>query len=161
MKRASLFIVAGVCLAVVSIAGQAQAGILYGHGNWDKTLYRIDTDTQTITVVGVGLVQRSGPEIEWDPTGDVVYMSDHYAGSGLTQIDATTGLSSSSVSWSGLPGDTNTATALGFVGSTLYGSFHRQGPEQYPGYLGTIDTATGSVTTIGEMTVMNRPAGGL
>ncbi len=164
MKRANLFTMAGVCLAVVSIAGQAQAGVLYGHGNWNKTLYRIDTDTQTTTVVGVGLVQRSGPEIEWDPTGDVVYMSDHRIGSpgkGLTLIDVTTGLSSSSVLWSGLPAGTNTSTALEFVGSTLYGSFHQSGPEEDPGTLGTIDTATGSVTAIGEMTGMNRPAGGL
>ena len=162
MKRASLFIVAGMCLAVVCMAGQAQAAVLYGHGNWDKTLYRIDTDAQTTTVVGAGLVSRHGPEIEWDPTGDAVYMSDHaVSGKGLTLIDATTGLSSGSVSWSGLPGDTNTTTAMEFVGSTLYGSFHKAGPEGVPGVLGTIDTATGSVTTIGTMTGMNRPAGGL
>lgn len=160
-----------VCGAVLAMAGQAQAGVLYSHGYGDNTLYRIDTDAQTVTVVGVhpgNPWDRHGPEIELSPTGDVVYMSNHRMTvegreKGLTQIDATTGLSSeiAGVLWSDLPGDTNTATALGFVGSTLYGSFHRSGPETNPGYLATIDTATGSVTTIGEMTGMNRPAGGL
>ena len=173
MKQVSLVIVSAVYAAVVSIAGQAQAGILYGHGNWDETLYRIDTDTQTVTVVGVdgpGVgAERQGPEIEMDPTGDVVYMSivdwDSSTTMGLTQIDVTTGLSSSFVPWSGIPlvddADFGAATALEFVGSTLYGSFHEAGPEIDPGVLGTIDTVTGSITAVGEMTGMNRPAGGL
>ena len=79
----------------------------------------------------------------------------------LTLIDPITGLTTGSLGLSSFPAGTDTATALEFVGSTFYGSFHNAGPESGDGILGTINTITGAITTIGPMTGMNRPTGGL
>jgi hypothetical protein len=146
------------------------AAILYGHDNTDLSggkLYQIDTAAQTVTLVGAGTEREdSGPDIEMSPDNSTIYMSrsiwwDDTIGQSLFLIDAATGLNTSTLSLSGLPTGTDTLTALEFVGETLYASFHKGGPEDLDGILGTIDLNTGAITTIGEMTGMNRPTGGL
>jgi outer membrane protein assembly factor BamB len=76
-------------------------------------------------------------------------------------INPATGLNTGTLTLTNFPASTDTATALEFVGNTLYGSFHDSGPESGDGVLGTINTTTGAITTIGPMTGMNRPTGGL
>ena len=79
----------------------------------------------------------------------------------MTLIDPITGLTTGSLDLNLFPGGTDAITALEFAGSTLYGSFHDAGPESGDGILGTINTITGAISTIGPMTGMNRPTGGL
>ncbi len=65
------------------------------------------------------------------------------------------------VSFPDTPNDNErTATALEYVGDTLYAAFENPGPETGPGFLGTLNPATGATTGIGVLTGMNAPAGG-
>jgi len=153
------FLLFGV-LVLLLASSQAQATALYGHGSDGGGLYSIDTASQTVTLVGEDPVPRYGPEIQLDPMGTEIFMSQSQDAD-MFRIDPATGLNTGALTLSGFPTDTNTATALEFVGSTLYGSFHESGPERDPGVLGTINTTTGAITTIGTMTGMNRPTGGL
>ncbi len=148
----------------------ASAAILYGHAGFESNdadlgrLYRINTVTQTVTEVGTDpLRESSGPEIQINPSGNTIYMSQ--AGSersdDMLLINPSTGMNTGTLSLSGFPGNTNTATAMEFVGNTLYAAFHQGGPEAPDGILGTINTTTGAITEIGPMTNMNRPTGGL
>ncbi len=147
-----------VLLGCLLLVGQTEAATVYGHGNHDDTLYRIDTGTQTVSLVGAN-PSRFGPEIQMNANGSTIFMSG--TSSDLHFIDPATGLTNSTIALSNLPPPTNRATAMEMVGSTLYASFHTAGPEVDPGVLGTINTTTGAFTTIGTMTGMNRPAGGL
>jgi hypothetical protein len=164
-------------LAFLLVTSHAHAALLYGHGNLDffdpdGDLYQIDTVAQTVTLVGVDPARSSsGPDIQISPDNSTIYMSrPGWDNSGLFLIDPSTGLNTGTLDLSGFPSfidefgilrTTDTATALEFVGSTLYASFHEAGPEIYDGILGTIDLSTGLITPIGEMTGMNRPTGGL
>lgn len=142
---------------------QAYAGLLYGHddlslGNGE--LYEINTATQTVTLVGADAARfDSGPEIQISPDNSTIYMSQRI-NDPLFLIDPATGLNTGTLGLTGFPGNTNTPTALEFVGSTLYAAFHRAGSED-GGILGTIDLGTGAITSIGAMTGINRPTGGL
>ncbi len=164
--------------AFLLITSQAYAAILYGHNFYDLGggLYQIDTVAQTSTLVRADVERRySGPDIQMSPDNSTIYMSralwwDDTLVKSLLLIDPATGLNTGTLSLSGFPSyidfDDNLAiadvpTALEFVGETLYASFHKSGPEDYDGILGTIDLNTGAITTIGEMTGMNRPTGGL
>lgn len=152
-------------LLLLLVSNQVNASMLYGHGVDFTTgsLYRIDTVAQTVTLVGADIAREyGGPDLQMDPTGTMIYMSQPgYESPNMFLIDPTTGLNTGTLGLSGFPSGTDTATALEFVGSTLYGSFHEAGPESLDGILGTIDTTTGAITTIGAMTGMNRPTGGL
>lgn len=165
MKRLNYLLL--LCLSVFFLLNsQVQASILYGHGYWnDDTLYKIDTNTQTVTTVGSDSDRLdSGPEIQMSPNNSTIYMSQADDDI-LFMIDPTTGLNTGTFSISGFPSNattsTDTVTAMEFVGSSLYASFHEAGPEGDDGILGTIDLTTGAITTIGTMTGMDRPTGGL
>jgi hypothetical protein len=153
---------ASIAMLVLLLASsQASAGLLYAHTNFSGQLYGIDTFAQTATLIGTD-TGRAGPEIQIDPAGSTVYLSiGGFSGPDMTLIDPITGLTTGSMDLSLFPGGTDAITALEFVGSTLYGSFHEAGPESGDGILGTINTITGAITTIGPMTGMNRPTGGL
>jgi len=157
-----------------------QAGILYGHNSWIDEgsfdvrggLYRIDTRAQTVTLVGADAArENSGPDIQMSPDNSTIYMSRaSWGDTSLFMIDPATGSNTGTLSLSGFPTyidsegsleETNTPTALEFVGSTLYGAFHRSYVKDVDGILATIDLNTGAITTIGGMTGMNRPTGGL
>ena len=157
-----------------------QEGILYGHNSWIDEgtfevrggLYRIDTKAQTVTLVGVDDARvDSGPDIQMSPDNSTIYMSRaSFGDTSLFLIDPASGLNTGTLSLSGFPTyidgegnleSTSTATALEFVGSTLYGAFHGSYVKDVAGILGTIDLNSGAITTVGEMTGMNRPTGGL
>ena len=160
MKRINLFLIFCV-LACLLVTNQAYAALLYGHDGRSGTLYDIDTVAQTVTPVGGGGT-RSGPEIELSPDSSTIYSVDRNTyPSQLVLIDPTTGSNTGTLVLSGYPGGTNIITALEFVGSTLYASFDQSGPESGAGILGTVDIGTGAITTIGTMTGMNRPTGGM
>ncbi len=174
LSKLTVTCVVGLIMALAPVG--AGASLLYGHGSdydvlsgSDSSLYRIDTVTQTVTLVGSNIEERVGPETQFNPSGSISYMSQAgWDGSNIFLIDPTSGLTTSTLNLSGFPAVgqgspdiTDTATALEFVGSTLYGSFHQNGPESRDGILGTINTTTGAITTIGQMTGMNRPTGGL
>jgi len=152
-------------LAILStmalLSSQANAAQLFGSGSSsDTTLYQIDTVAQTVTAVGD--MGEYGPEIQLTPDASTVLMTD--TSGNLWSIDPNDGsnLGSTAISFPDTPNDNeNTATALEFVGTTLYAAFDQAGPESGPGYLGTINPATGSTTGIGTLTGMNAPAGGL
>lgn len=171
MKASNLFLsVCVIVLSAVIMCGTAESANLFGHGYYgDDSLYMIDPVAQTVTLVGVAAEERYGPDIQFDPSANTIYMSqtaweegeeDTVVGN-LLLIDPSTGLNVDSLALSGFPESAHTPTALEFVGSTLYGSFHESGPESGDGILATINTSTGSIIEIGAMTGMNRPAGGL
>ena len=169
----SLLCVVG-CLLVAS---QVEAGVLFGHHIDDGTpadrgsLYRIDTAAQSVTLVGTDPARpNSGPEIQLDASGTTIFFSPNPGAPGggdtLLLIDPSTGLNTGSLPLSGMPVNgagelTDAVTAMETVGSTLYGSFHNGGPEDEDGILGTINTTTGAITTIGQMTGIDRPTGGM
>lgn len=144
------------CLAL-GFAASASADLLYAHGKSDSTLYEIDLVAETVTAVGTD--PRSGPEIELSPDGSEILFSTKFAE--ILSIDPTTGLTTSSLALSGFPPGTDVLTALEFDGSTLYGAAHESGVEENPGVLVTIDLGSGVLTSVGEMTGMNRPSGGM
>ncbi len=82
-------------------------------------------------------------------------------------INPAGGQTTGALTHSGFPLDsvglqTDTLTAFEFFGSTLYGSAHQPGPLQtVPGVLVTVDLGTGALTTIGNLTGMIRPTGGM
>ena len=165
MKK-MLTVVFTIYLATTLWPIAADAAILYGLAGSEENvgdvgmLYRIDTVAQTVTAVGNDPARdSSGPEIQLNPTGTAIYMSQ--ANDDMFLINPATGLNTGSLSLSGFPDSTNTVTAMEFVENTLYGSFHQSGPESNDGILGTINTSTGAITEIGAMTGMNRPTGGL
>jgi hypothetical protein len=174
MKKINYFLFLCV-LASLLVTSQAHAAILYGHnsdlqGGTGFGLYRIDTVAQTVTLVGADACRTdSGPDIQLSPDESTIYMSRPGwirsnrppEAPSLFLIDPTTGLNTGTLNLSGFPGTTDTPTALEFVGSTLYASFHEAGPEDIDGILGTLDLSTGAITPIGPMTGMNRPTGGL
>jgi hypothetical protein len=173
MKKINYFFILFVLINLL-LTSQAHAAILYGHDNMDLfggELYQIDTVAQTVTLVGADAArQNSGPDIQLSPDNSTIYMSragwlDDANDESLFLIDPATGLHAGTLSLSDFPNttgyNTDTPTALEFVGSTLYASFHKGGPERYDGILGAIDLNTGEIATIGEMSGMNRPTGGL
>ena len=154
-----------IAFGTATFGSQAEAAILYGHGHFDHTLYQIDTSSQSVTSIGTG-VNRQGPEIEFTPDGSSILFSDRFGPDKLSSINPANGQTASSVIFSGFPLDqngtqTNAITGLEYVGSTLYGSAHQAGPESTPGELVTVNTSTGALTTIGTMTNMDRPTGGM
>jgi hypothetical protein len=160
MKTSSGSLLLFLCL----ISTPASAAILYGHGNRDGSLYEIDTEAQTVTLLGRDL-DRRGPDIELSPDGTTVYMVQQ-PDKLLFAINPANGQSISSIPLTGFPTDppvfsTSTATALATVGGTLYGSFHESGVETKPGQLAIIDVETGVISHIGSMAPLNRPSGGM
>lgn len=155
--------------AAVLLSQPAAAGILYGHGSFDDTLYRIDTTAQTVTAVGTSPAERYGPEIQMTPDGTNIYMfrQTFAQTSPLLSVDPSNGQTTASLTLSGYPqvptqsAFTDTLTALEYANGTLYGSAHQAGPEIIPGVLVSVDTGTGALTEIGAMTGMNRPTGGM
>lgn len=147
--------------AMALLSSQASAALLLGSGaSGNTTLVQIDTVAQTVTTVGDP--GEYGPEIQLTPDASTVLMTD--TSGNLWSIDPSDGsnLGSTTIIFPDTPDDNeNTATALEFVGGTLYAAFDRAGPETNPGYLGTINPATGATTGIGTLTGMNAPAGGL
>jgi hypothetical protein len=158
MKK--FLLLALVCLMTALGPMAAEAAILYG-AEGGSDLYRIDTVAMTATFVGSDT--RSGPETQIDPTGTIIYMNQVCDPPlfPMHLINPATGLNTGSLSLSGFPAPTDTVTAMEFVGNTLYGSLHECGPESSDGILATINTTTGAITTIGPMTGMDKPTGGM
>lgn len=147
-------------VALFAIASTAPADIILGHGNFNGTLYSIDTVAQTVTAIGTSAGLREGPEIQYDSTNSSIYMSV-IAGTPLDLIDPTTGQTTGTLPVAPYPTGRNRITAMETVGSTLFASFSAGAMRSEPGILATIDTTTGTVTEIGALTGMDAPAGGL
>jgi len=164
-----------IALSCLFATASVQAASLYGHAGYygpegeTGTLYYIDTTSQTVTAIGGSADRLYGPEIQSNPQLTTVYFStvgwsdsDNPYPASLLSINPGNGSTTQVVPYSNLPaGRDVTATALEFVGNTLYGAFHESGPETDDGVLGTINPATGVVTEIGTMTGMDTPAGGM
>jgi len=156
-RHCSLFTMLLLTLYPISTVDGAE---LYGHGQTDDTLYSIDTVSQTVTPIGSEPGGRRGPDIAIDDAGTTIYMVTTQGT--LLLISPTTGLNTGSLPLSGFPVGTDTATALEFVGSTLYGAFSRSAQMTHPVVLGTIDTTTGVISEIGSMAPpLPTPSGGL
>jgi len=130
--------------------------VLFGSDGGDN-LYRIDTDAEAVVEVGP-VNYSSSPEIQgMANNGEIIFSRSQDSSLGF--VDSASGALNATLSLSGMPADT--ITAMEFIGSTLYGSFHEAGPESGAGTLATIDISTGAVTSIGSLSGMNRPTGGL
>jgi hypothetical protein len=132
--------------------------LFYGQSS-RGTLYVIDPVAETAFELRSSSV--SGSEIQLTPDGSAVLFAERRGP--LHSLNPVTGLSTSSLTLVGMPVDTDTLTALEFVGPTLYGAAHLAGSREQvgPGILVTIDSVTGNVTEIGPMTGMIRPTGGM
>ncbi|MCB1699536.1 MAG: hypothetical protein KDI14_01675 [Halioglobus sp.] len=141
---------------IVTLSIEAHAASFYASSR--DNLYLIDTDAQTTTLVGS--LGTLGPEIQLTPDEATILLPDRSGN--LLSFDSATAASTGSVAinFPSNPPNMNTATALEYVGSTLYASFDQAGPESDPGLLGTLDPATGATTAIGTLTGMNAPSGG-
>jgi hypothetical protein len=149
-----------ILAALSTLSFTANAALLLGH-DARNNLFMVDTVTQSVTLVGsMGLESRS-PELEFTPDGaSLVFPNTNGT---VSTVDPTTATvtGSTAISFPDTPDDNeNTATALEYVGNTLYAAFDRAGPETNPGYLGTLNPATGATTGIGTLTGMDAPAGG-
>lgn len=150
-------------LALLLTTPLAQAADLIGHSHQSTPpeFYQVDTTAGTDTLLGELELDQLCPDLELSPSNTFVCVArnaDAYT------LDASDGslIRTTTVDYPTVPGDTlNVATALEYVGPTLFAAFDRAGPETDAGWLGTLDPETGDTTLIGELAGMNAPAGGL
>ncbi len=152
--------VSGMAVTLLAVCSTASlAASLFTHGN-DDSLYRLDTDTRTVTLVGPNNVSSTLTEIDQSPAGGI-YGADTLVNSSLYEIDSGSGAATNVITMN-LPMADNVITAMEFVGDTLYGGMAIEGVHTGAGasHLVSIDTVTGDVTVIGE-TGISSPLGGM
>jgi hypothetical protein len=146
-----------ITLAILSffLATAVNAATLFGNDLDAFVTIRIDTASQSITFLIGGFTGCQDLEMA---SGSTIYSvcEDEF------QItDITTGSTTDLPLLSNLPENTNSATALELTNNTLYAAFAGFGVKDQPGEFGIIDVSTSTVTSIGPMTGMGAPTGGL
>lgn len=136
----SLPSIAVALLAVVPLQAQTPVDCttqLLGSTN-DQELFAVDFTTGAASLIGPLPSPSLATEVEYDVRASTLWAAERIFGSiGLYRIDPTSGASLGTLmtAWP--------LTGLEFVGSTLYGTLGS------PSDLVTVDTTTGTVTTIG------------
>jgi len=146
MKKPCLLL--EVCACLVLSWTNVSAALLYGASGGH--LHTIDTDTLSTTFIGS---IPSGPEIQLDPSGSIIY-SGTLQGDPLSGSDPLTTAPISSVVLTSWPntsyGASDTLTAMEYVGGTLYATATVAGAEFQDSRLVTIDNVSGLITDIGS-----------
>jgi hypothetical protein len=146
-----------ITLAILSffLATAVNAATLFGYEIEPFQTIRIDTASQSITVL-IDSFSRC-QDLEMASSSTIYNVCD----GDFMITDITTGSTTDLPSLSNLPGNTDTATALELTNNTLYAAFAGFGVKDEPGEFGMIDVSTSIVTSIGPMTGMGAPTGGL
>ena len=152
MKSLPLILYMGCVFSVLALPSTAHATLLYAVQSYTNGLFRIDTDTLTVSAVGLtGVDPAPGGSFAGladNPHTSVLYILCGRFDNNLYSLNLYTGRAT-------LVGnhgqDKLRGLAFDSLNNTLYGTDSSGFPPGLPDNLVTLDTATGAATVVGDM----------